>query len=94
MGRIVFIPIGILGGLIAGQIAKKLFDLIWRRIADEEAPEPEHRAVSWGKLAAALAIEGALFRLVKGLVDRGTRAGYERLTGRWPGEEHPESVES
>jgi hypothetical protein len=38
----------------------------------------------------ALAIEGALFRLAKGLVDRGTRIGYERMTGSWPGEERPD----
>ena len=39
---------------------------------------------------AALIIEGAIFRLVKGIVDRETRAGFHRLTGTWPGEERPE----
>ena len=90
MGRIIFLPIGIVGGLIAGQISKKIFDFIWSRISDEEAPEPEHRDVSWPQLLAALAVEGAIFRLAKGLVDRGTRTGYMRLTGSWPGEERPE----
>jgi len=91
MGRIIFVPIGIIAGLIAGQISKKIFDLIWSRISDEEAPESEHREVSWPQLLIALALEGAIFRLAKGLVDRGTRAGYLRLTGSWPGEERPET---
>jgi hypothetical protein len=43
MGRIIFVPIGIIGGLIAGQLSKKIFDFIWSRISDEEAPEPERR---------------------------------------------------
>ena len=76
----------------AGQISKKIFDFIWSRISDEEAPEPEHREVSWPQLLAALAVEGAIFRLAKGLVDRGVRTGYMRLTGSWPGEERPDTT--
>jgi hypothetical protein len=41
------------------------------------------------KLGPALLVEGA-FRLVKGMVDHGTRQGFFRLTGSWPGEERPE----
>jgi hypothetical protein len=90
MGRVIFVPLGIIGGLLAGQISKKVFDFIWSRISDEEAPEPDQLELSWPPLLAALAIEGALFRLAKGLVDRGTRKGYQRLTGSWPGEERPD----
>jgi Protein of unknown function (DUF4235) len=90
MGRIIFVPVGIIAGLVAGQISKKIFDFIWSRISDEEAPEPEHREVSWPQLLTALAVEGAIFRLAKGVVDRGARASYLRLTGSWPGEEAPE----
>jgi hypothetical protein len=90
MGKIVFVPFSILAGLIAGQISKLLFDFIWSRVSDKEAPEPEHREVSLAKLALALAIEGAIFRLAKGFVDRGARKGYLRLTGAWPGEEQRE----
>jgi hypothetical protein len=42
------------------------------------------------KLLPALIIEGALFRIVRGLVDHGTRHGFARVTGSWPGEERPE----
>jgi Protein of unknown function (DUF4235) len=90
MSRILLAPIGIVAGLAAGLIAKTLFDFVWSRVSDEEAPRPEHHQVAWPRLVAALAIEGAIFRLVKGIVDRETRAGVHRLTGTWPGEERPE----
>ena len=84
--RILFAPIGILAGFAAGLAAQKGFERIWSAIDDEEAPEVEDREVSYPKLLAALAIEGAIFRLVKGMVDRGARLGFASLTGRWPGE--------
>jgi hypothetical protein len=31
-------------------------------------------------------------RLTKGLVDRGARGGFARLTGTWPGDNSPERV--
>jgi hypothetical protein len=88
--RILFAPFSIAGGLIAGFLAKKAFDLIWGRVSDEEAPRPEEREVGWGRLALALVFEGAIFRLVKGITDRGSRKGFERATGTWPGDERPD----
>lgn len=85
--KFLFAPIGIGAGLIAGLFAQKAFDRIWSLIDEEEAPEPDQRDVELPKLLAALAIEGAIFRLVKGMVDRGARSGFKRATGTWPGEE-------
>jgi Protein of unknown function (DUF4235) len=90
MERFLFAPVGIGAGLVAGQIAKKVFDLIWGRFSGEEAPEPDQREISWPRLLAALAIQGAIFRLARGLVDRGARTGFLRATGSWPGEKRPD----
>jgi hypothetical protein len=90
--KIIFIPIGIISGLLAGGLAKKIFDWVWGLISDEEAPEPEHRDISWPKLIVALAVQGAIFRATRGAVERGTRIGFYRLTGSWPGEEEPEAT--
>jgi hypothetical protein len=84
--RFFFAPIGILAGLAAGFAAQKGFERIWALIDEDEAPEAEDREVSYPKLAAALVIEGAIFRLVKGMVDRGARLSFASVTGRWPGE--------
>lgn len=89
--KVLFAPIGILAGLIAGFVAQKGFERIWAIVDDEQAPEVETRQVSYPKLAIALLLEGAIFRLVKGMVDRGARVGFASMTGRWPGEEETES---
>jgi Protein of unknown function (DUF4235) len=90
MGKVMFLPISLGSGLVAGLIGKKLFQLIWGVIDDEEAPKAEHRYVSMPKLIAALAVEGALFALIRGLVEHGSRHAFARATGAWPGEERPE----
>ncbi|HEV7398667.1 MAG TPA: DUF4235 domain-containing protein [Solirubrobacterales bacterium] len=86
--KAVFAPIGILAGLAAGFAAQKGFERIWAAFDEEDAPEVEDRVVSYPKLIAALALEGATFRLVKGMVDRGTRIGFASTTGVWPGEDN------
>ena len=90
MGKLMFLPISLGSGLLAGLIGKKTFELIWGVIDDEEAPKAQHRQISLPKLVAALAIEGALFALIRGLVDHGSRQAFARATGAWPGEERPE----
>ena len=88
--KFLFIPFSIGGGLVAGMVGKKIFEAVWGAIDDEEPPEPEHRYIPVGKLAIALALEGALFRMVRGLFDHYSRRGFLQLTGSWPGDEEPE----
>jgi len=90
MTKVMFAPLGIAGGLVAGLISKKIFDLAWARVSDTEPPEPENRDVSWAELAAALALQGAIFRVSRGIVERASRLGFYRFTGTWPGEEEPD----
>lgn len=88
--KLLFLPVSILGGLIAGLIARKVFDQIWGVIDEEEPPEPKHREIDRRKLVAALAIQGAIFRVFRGLMDHSSRRAFAGLTGTWPGEEAPE----
>ena len=88
--KVIFIPVSIVGGLLAGLVGKKAFEQVWGLVDDEEPPEAKHRDISLPKLVAALALEGAIFRATRGLVDHEVRRGFERFTGRWPGEPEPE----
>lgn len=88
--KFLFTPLSIAGGLVAGAIGKKIFDAVWGLIDDEEAPEPKHREIPMAKLVLALVVQGAIFRVVRGMADHGMRHGYARLTGEWPGEEEPD----
>ena len=86
----VFTPLGLIFGLLGGQLAKKIFDKVWGIIDDEEAPRPKHRDIPYVKLILALIVEGAITRVVRGMIDHGARHGWAALTGAWPGEERPE----
>jgi hypothetical protein len=87
--KIVFTPISLALGLAAGLVGQKIFEKLWGLVDDEEAPSPENRQFSWPKLIAALLVEGAIFRLVKGLTDHGARRAFAGATGTWPGDEAP-----
>jgi hypothetical protein len=87
--RYLFLPISIGVGLIAGLVARKAFERLWGLIDDEDPPDAKHREIAFAKLVPALLLEGAIFRLVKGLTDHWARQGYARLIGGWPGEEAP-----
>lgn len=84
--KLLFAPIGIIAGLLAGMVAQKGFDRLWAVFDNEEPPEPDQRDASYPKLIAALVVEGAVFRLTKGVVDHSVRGGFARMTGTWPGE--------
>jgi Protein of unknown function (DUF4235) len=88
--KAIFTPLGLILGLAGGQLAKTIFDFVWGLVDDEEAPRPKHRDVPLAKMLIALLIEGAIARLVRGLIDHGARHGWRHLTGQWPGEERPE----
>jgi hypothetical protein len=87
--KLMFKPVSILGGVLAGLLARRSFALIWRAVDDREAPQPEQRSVSLPKLALALSLQGAVFTLVRGLVDHLSRRGFAKATGRWPGVDRP-----
>lgn len=92
MARILFAPLSILGGILAGLVGSKLFEFIWGRIDDEEPPQPEDRQTTWLKLGIALALQGAIFRLVRGAFDHGARRAFERGTHTWPGTAKPDQT--
>jgi len=87
--KLLFTPLSIGGGLLAGLLGKKAFEQIWGMIDKEEPPHPGDREISVPKMLIALAIEGAIFRVTKGALDHWARRSFERFTGTWPGEEEP-----
>jgi uncharacterized protein DUF4235 len=90
MGKLLFIPFSVIGGILAGAVGKKTFEALWGAFDDEQAPDPKHRRISLKKLIPALVLEGAIFRAVRGLFDHGARHAFRKLTGSWPGDEQPE----
>ena len=93
MSRIMFAQLSLAAGIVSGLIAKSLFEFLWGRIEDKEAPEPSHLRTTWPKVLLAAGMEGAIFRATRAATDRGARVAFYRLTGSWPGEEEREETE-
>jgi hypothetical protein len=88
--KLFFIPFSIAASLLAGLVAKKTFNQLWGLVDQEEPPDGKHRDIAIGKLLAAAAIQGAIFRAVKEASDHYSRRAFAGVTGSWPGEERPE----
>ena len=87
---LIYKPFGIILGIIGGLVGRKLFDLAWTKIDDEEPPEATTQETSWAKVIGAAAVQGVIFRVTRVVVDRYGAIGWRYLTGAWPGEKRPD----
>ena len=92
--KLIYKPFGILFGLLAGFLSKKLFDVVWGLFDDEEPPKPTTQETSWPKVVAAAAVQGVTFKVTRAAVDRAGATGYHHLTGVWPGEKRPDEAQA
>ena len=88
--KLLYKPIGIVLGIVAGLVGKRLFDFAWTKLDDEEPPEPTTKEAPWAKVITAAALQGVIFRTVRVVVDRYGAQGWYYLTGSWPGERRPD----
>ncbi|AUG75014.1 Integral membrane protein [Kitasatospora sp. MMS16-BH015] len=85
MIKILYKPLGLLFGALAGVAAGALFRRLWAVLGHEDdAPSPTDPEQTWKEVLTAAALHGAVFALVKAAVDRGGAAATHRLTGTWP----------
>jgi hypothetical protein len=87
MAKLLYKPFGILFSVLGGLLAGAAFKQVWKRIADQEdSPKAKESEYGWKEILPAAAIQGAIFGLVKAIVDRGGAEGFRKLTGIWPGD--------
>jgi uncharacterized protein YgfB (UPF0149 family) len=88
MIKLFYKPVSILFGMLGGMLAGAIFKKVWQLAAHEdEAPKATDAGHGWGEVLAAAALQGAVYALVKAAVDRSTAEGTRKLTGIWPGED-------
>jgi len=88
MNKLMYKPVGMLAGTVAGLAAGAIFKQAWKVVTrGDEAPQATDPRRGWREVLLAAAVEGALFSVVRAAVDRGTAEGTRRLTGVWPGDE-------
>jgi hypothetical protein len=88
--KLLYKPFGIIIGILGGLVGKRVFDFVWTKIDDEEPPEATTHETQIGKVLAAAALQGMIFKGTRALIDRQGAKGWYYLTGAWPGEERPD----
>lgn len=71
--RIVYRPFGIVGSLLGGLFANAIFKQVWQRAAPGDKPDPPgplETEYPFKEILLAAAIQGAIFFVVKALIDR------------------------
>jgi hypothetical protein len=87
MAKALYTPVSLLFSVLGGIAAGAVFKQIWKRVSDEEdAPKALESEYGWREVLPAAALQGAVFALVKTAIQRGGAKGFERVTGRWPGD--------
>ena len=88
MIRVLYKSAGLLLSLLGGMLASAIFKKVWKLAAGEdEAPESTDIRRGWREVLVAAALQGAIFALVRAVVDRAAAQGTAKITGVWPGEE-------
>jgi Protein of unknown function (DUF4235) len=92
--KLIYKPFGILMGILAGVLSKKLFEAVWGVFDEKEPPKPTTLETTWPRVIGAAVVEGVTFKVTRAAVDRAGAAGFARLTGVWPGEKEPEESQA
>ena len=66
-----------------------MFKQVWKHATpgdQEDAPKALESEYALREVLIAALIQGAIFAVVKALVNRGGARAFERWTGEWPGD--------
>jgi len=87
MAKALYTPVSLVFSVLGAVAAGAVFKQVWKRVSDEEeAPKALESEYGWKEILPAAALQGAVFALVKAVMQRGGARGFERLTGVWPGD--------
>lgn len=87
--KLLYRPFGLIGSVVGGALAGVVFKQIWKRATpgdNADAPGALESELRLREILVAAALQGALFALVKALVDRGMANVFTKFIGEWPGD--------
>lgn len=87
VAKIAYRPVGLASGIVGGVLAGVVSKQVWKAVKHEPAaPGALESEYGWREILVAAAVQGAIFAVVKVVVDRGGARAFERWTGEWPGD--------
>ena len=92
--KLIYKPFGIVLGILAGLVSKKLFEVIWGIFDKEEPPKPTTQEAAWPKVLGAAAVQGLTFKVTRAAVDRAGAKSFHHVTGAWPGDKYQEKSQA
>ena len=87
--KILYRPVGLTSSIIGGLVAGRVFQQAWKRATPgphTDPPKALESEYSMRQVVLAAAAQGAVFAMVKAVIDRGGARAFQRWTGEWPGD--------
>ena len=91
--KLLYKPFGIIAGIIAAKLARKLFHAMWGTIDEQAPPTAGSEQTTLPKVVAAAAFEAATYAATRAAVDRASLKWFQFLTGIWAGEKRPRGTD-
>jgi hypothetical protein len=83
--KLLYKPFGLVAGILAGLLANVLFRKVWTTVTRrDDVPDGLDRSVGLAEVAAAAALQGAVMKGTRAVVNRAGAKGFEKATGTWP----------
>ncbi|WP_277212625.1 DUF4235 domain-containing protein [Isoptericola croceus] len=87
--KILYRPFGLVSSIVGGIVAGQVFRQVYKRVAPghpDDPPKPLESEYALKEIVLASLLQGAVFSLVKALIDRAGARVFQRWTGEWPGD--------
>jgi hypothetical protein len=87
--KILYRPVGLTASIIAGVISGQIVKQLWKHATpgdNADAPQALQSEYRMRDIVLAAALQGAVFAMVKAVVDRAGARAFQRWTGEWPGD--------
>jgi Protein of unknown function (DUF4235) len=82
--KLLYKPIALIAGLIAGRLGRSVFQTLWSKFDDAPPPKPGSGDGSAVKVVTAQALQAGVMAGVAAAVDRAFARVFHHLIGVWP----------